>query len=92
MARFSIKDLMWSTLLVAVGICMLIPLFRVAPENSPLRSFGLAGILDLWVGGLAMLVAGLLAPFHRVKLGFMLGAGLAIVLGLIVIATLPQVY
>jgi hypothetical protein len=71
MARFSIKDVMWSTLLIAVGTCMLLPLFRVAPEHSLLRSFGLAGCLVLWVGGLATLVAGLLAPFHQVKFGFM---------------------
>jgi hypothetical protein len=71
---------------------MLVPQFRVAPKDSLLRIIGLPGCLALLIGGFAILFAGFLTPFQKTKLGFKIGAALAIALILIEIAMLPRTH
>ncbi len=72
MPRFSIKNMLWATLLFAIGVCMLVPQFRMMPRDSVLRAIGLPGNLALLVGGFAAVGGGLLTPFQKTKLGMKL--------------------
>jgi len=92
MPQFSIKDLLWATLLIALGICLLVSQFRIAPADSVLWVIGFPGCFVLLVCGFGAVFAGLFTPFHRTKLGFKIGAGLAIVLLVILLAMLPRVH
>ncbi len=92
MPQFSVRDLLWATLLVAVGTCLLVPLFRVVPQDSLLRLTGLPGGIFLLVSGFGAIFAGLFTPFHRTKMGFKVGAALAVVLIAIVFAMVPRVH
>ena len=64
MPRFSIKDLMLTTTLVATGVAIEIWLFT----HKPKPEFELDGadtVVAIACAGLAVIVAGLLAPFSR---------------------------
>ena len=78
--RFSIKDLMLSTLLVAVGLTVEIVLFRFLPRTS--EEFLLAYFI--LCSGLATIGAGLFAPFRKKKVG----AAVGFVIGVVFLATL----
>ena len=71
MPRFSIKDLMLAMLLVSLGLATEIAIFS---GHLP----GPIGLLAYFCG-LAMIGAGLFAPFHKKVLGawFFVGVGVA---------------
>jgi len=91
MPRFSTRDLLWAALLIAVGICMLTPQFRIAPKDSWLRSVGQPGAIALWIVGMAILHAGLFAVFQRKMQGFKTGVMVAVTLLMILIVFLTRV-
>jgi hypothetical protein len=64
---FSLKGLLWGTTLIAVGLTYLAILFRHQPMNSVLL------VLFLWIGGGALIAAGLLMPFGKVWAGAIFG-------------------
>ena len=92
MPRYSIKDLLLAVLLISVGIVLLSPLFRMAPEPLPWYMDGILPILVMWFGGCSMIGAGLFAPFQRKAVGACVGAALALMYVVIVYLTLPTVY
>jgi hypothetical protein len=69
MVRFSIKDLMLATLLVAVGLSIEIVLFRFLPHTNA----QLLVAYFMLCSGLATIGAGLFTPFRKKKLGGTLG-------------------
>jgi hypothetical protein len=71
MPRFSLKDLLIGTALLAGGICSVCGISRLPTELS-LQGYIAAAML-LWVGGGALIGAGLLTPFKRPWLGAALG-------------------
>lgn len=82
MPRFSIKDLVLSTALVACGFAALVwPLPRFA---FPI-AFGIVHLVK-WFGSFAMIGAGLIAPFHEMKLGAGFGAVAALLIMLLFLA------
>jgi hypothetical protein len=72
MPRFSIKDLLIAITFVATGLIILIK------SGEALDNEGVA--LIVIAGGLAMIGAGLLAPFQQKTVGAWIGIGLAALL------------
>jgi hypothetical protein len=73
MPRFSIKDLMLATALVAAGMCITIFANDIAnTSNSPSIVLVLT-ILGLFLGGFALVGAGVLYPFGRAWTGALVG-------------------
>ena len=73
MPRFTIKDLLIATALIAIGAGALAFLFR---GGEGLFAAGLgseAAVLVLWIGGGACIGAGLLTPFKRPLVGAVIG-------------------
>jgi uncharacterized membrane protein HdeD (DUF308 family) len=70
MPRFSIKDLMLAITLVAVGLSIEIVVFSFLPHTD--KEFFFLGY-SLMCSGLATIVAGLSAPFHKKKWGAAIG-------------------
>ncbi len=83
MPRFSIKDLMISTTLLAVGGGALVICSRLRPSQN-------AGPIVIWVvlASFATIGAGLFAPFHKKGLGALAGVALAIALGMYLVTLL----
>jgi hypothetical protein len=64
MPRFTIRDLLFATALIAIGLSMLTFLFRSWEGLFEGESGAPAGLL-LWFGGGGCIGAGLLTPFKR---------------------------
>jgi hypothetical protein len=79
MPHFSIRDLMFATALVALGIFMVSTLFKYPPGRD-------AYAFVLWFGGGAMIGAGLFTPFGRVWWGAVVGFAAQIVVVLLLVA------
>jgi len=70
MPRYSLKDLLLSTALVAVGMAMLYVLFTYrwgVPNAVPLMT-------TVWIAGGTLIWAGLLLPFRHPWIGACVGA------------------
>jgi hypothetical protein len=86
MPRFSIKDLILATTLVAVGLTVEVLLLRTdQPWLSPA-----AGIV-VYFSGAAAIGAGLLTPIHKKAVGVAIGIFAAIFLMILFVATTTQV-
>jgi hypothetical protein len=81
MPRFSIKDLLIGTALLAAGITSVCGIARL--PSHPV-------VLLLWLGGSALVGAGLFAPFKRIWLGAAIGLAVAILP--LVVLTLAALY
>jgi hypothetical protein len=71
MPRFTIKDMMLATMLIAAGAGVLAMIFRWRGPSPPI----LPALITLH-GACAMIGAGFFAPFHKKKLGAGIGVGL----------------
>lgn len=82
MPRFSIKDLLIATTLIAIGLGLLVLMFK--SMNSVRREFGyevgLTVFIVLWIAGIALIVAGFYAPFTRVLRGLVVGSVLSLLM------------
>jgi hypothetical protein len=86
MPRFTVKDLLIATTLIAVGAGMLAFVFQNGEEIK--RGYGAGVFAVLWFGGGAFVGAGIFTPFKRPWMGaiigvmiqFVLSAGVTIVL------------
>ena len=74
MPRFSIKDLLLSTTLLAVGFTALTLLPGLVSRNA----VGVILPFVFWIGGCVLIGTGLFAPFHKKRLGAAIGAGAAL--------------
>jgi hypothetical protein len=63
MPRFTIKDLLVATTLIAVGAGALAFLFR--NDEEIFHRSGMSGVLLWWLGGGACIGAGVFTPFKR---------------------------
>lgn len=75
MPRFTIKDLLLATTLIAIGAGMLAPIFL---DTVPRRisSWGIWGVFLwflIWFGGGGLIGAGLFTPFRKVRIGVAIG-------------------
>ena len=86
MPKFSIKDLLIATAIVAVGLT--IALFALNPRWEPYIEKFWYVLLAEYLVGCAIAGAGLMYPFKRSKLGAKLGmvVGVLLMLSLVVIA------
>jgi hypothetical protein len=91
MPRFSIKDLLLATLLIAIGIALLLPLFSHAPPPWYVRGIETEAAAMLWFGGCSTIGAGLFVPFQRARTGAILGAVLALIFWVIFLLTIPRI-
>ena len=87
MPRFSIKDLLLATTMVAVGIGAALLAQQLAKSlEYPGAALAIAE-LGLWVGGSALAGAGVLYPFGRAVVGAAVGLVLsALWVGLLILA------
>jgi hypothetical protein len=90
MPRFSIKDLLLATLLVAVGFGLLATFALWSHEVQPPIKF--LPTLIMLHGACAAIGAGFFAPFHKKKIGAVIGAGLMLAFIFYLSATTPQVF
>jgi hypothetical protein len=81
MPRFSIKDLMLATTLIAVGLAVLILLPGLASRTA----VGIVLPFVFWLGGCVLIGVGLFTPFHKKRLGAGIGAGAALFFVVIVV-------
>jgi hypothetical protein len=72
MPRYSTKELLLSTTLIACGVGILAFMLKGAPYIDP-DTTTLFLTLSAWCVGGALIGAGLLVPFHRPRLGAVLG-------------------
>ena len=77
MPRFSIKDLIVSTTLVAAGFAAALSPFRFNFEVDGRAIWPL--LLSLWFGGCMMVGAGAMYPFKRAWIGALLGFLVALI-------------
>ncbi len=91
MPRFSIKDLMLATLLVAVGFGVLATFARWPGGVRPPTNEMLLLCLIILHGACATIGAGLFAPFHKKKIGAGIGAALMLGFFIFLCATFPRV-
>ena len=76
MPRFTIKDLLIATTLIAVGATMIWMIFNLTiARHDPVSRF--YTLYTLWAGGGAFTGAGILTPFKRPWLGA--GCGVAVI-------------
>jgi hypothetical protein len=83
MPRFSLKHLLLSTTLVAVGLVLLLLIFR-----EPGGSLGDSAAIVCWFGGGALIGAGLLAPFRKWWIGAAIGMGIQLLVLYYIMSTL----
>jgi hypothetical protein len=79
MPRYSTKELLVSTTLIACGLAILAFMLRGAPYIDPETSTVIL-TLSAWCVGGALIGAGLFVPFHRPHVGAFLGLVVQLVL------------
>jgi hypothetical protein len=82
MSRFSIKDLLLATTLVAIGVAIEVAFLIHHQRPVPWWQEHFVPAIAISVGGMSMIGAGLLAPFHKKILGIAVGAAVSVVLTL----------
>jgi predicted membrane protein len=88
MPKFSIKDLMISTAIVAVGMCVVAPIAKYDPpgRRSPLM---VGTMMCLWTISCATVGAGFGFPFRAMRRGAIIGAILGWAILIAVVTLLP---
>jgi hypothetical protein len=78
MPRFTIKDLLLTTTLIAIGAGMFA---CIGEYQRAIAESGNGGLLvALWFGGGACIGAGLMAPFKRLGTGALIAFGIQVVI------------
>ena len=88
MPKFSTKDLMISTAIVAVGLCVVAPIAKYDPpgRRSPLL---VGSMLCLYTASCAIVGAGFGFPFRALWRGAIIGALLGLAIMIAVVTILP---
>jgi hypothetical protein len=84
--RYTTQDLLWSTTLIAAGLCLLVLLAGDYHAPDGWISFAAGSVVFLWSGGL--LGAGVGAIFQRKLLGAVVGVVLFGLLGIMLVLML----
>jgi hypothetical protein len=77
MMQFSTRRIFASTALIAIGLGIFIPNYRVIYFVEHPQKYGLALAIPLWILGGALIGAGVLTPFKKAIYGAIIGAVVA---------------